>query len=406
MPAKKKIAIIGTVGLPAAYGGFETLTDHLVKQLGDHYDMTVYCSKKKYPKEERKKTYGNARLKYTAFDAHGFQSFFYDSLSILNALFYADMLLILGVTGAWMLPFIKLFTNKKIIVSIDGIEWKKDKRTRLTKWYFKWAEKMAIKYSHADISDNESVQDYTALRYGTLSNLIEYGANHTIAVKPTAADKEEFPFLAKPYAFKVCCIRPENNIHIVLEAFSKMTRYKLVMIGNWKASTYGTALWEQYKHFDNLALLDPIYDQHKLDVIRGNAYVYIHGHSAGGTNPSLVEAMYLGLPVITFDVSYNRSTTENKAAYFTTAADLIYIIQNTRIAELKEQSLLMKDVADRRYTWEIIAEKYDYLFHRVLRSKKKISVRPGVTTVPEKNLVGIGLGNMQSTSLFFEKDKV
>lgn len=404
MSANKKIAIIGTVGLPAAYGGFETLTHHLVKQLGEQYDITVYCSKKHYAKAARSATYGNARLKYMPFNANGIQGLIYDGLSICNALFFADVLLVLGLTGAWMLPFVKLFTNKKVIVSIDGIEWKKDKHNRLVKWYFKWAEKIAIKYSNADISDNESVLDYTALRYGTVSNLIEYGANHTIAVKPTAADKEMYPFLAKPFAFKVCNILPANNIHIVLEAFSKMNKYKLVMIGNWKSSSYGNKLLKQYGNYSNLVLLDPIYDQHALDLIRGNAYVYIHGHSTGGTNPSLVEAMYLGLPVIAFDVSFNRATTENKAFYFTTANDLVTIIENTRIAELKEQSLVMKDIADRRYTWEIIAEKYDYLFYRVLRSRKKISVRPAAAS--QKTQSEFGHHNMQTTSLFYERDKI
>lgn len=395
MSVNKKIAIIGIEGLPSAYGGFETLTDHLVKQLGDHYDMTVYCSKSKYPKANRKKTYGDAKLKYMSFNAHGFQSFFYDSFSILNALVYADMLLLMGVAGAWMLPLIKLFTNKKIIVSIDGIEWKKERRNWLAQKYFKWAEKIAVKYSHADISDNESEQDFTALRYSTLSNLSDFGINTAIANKPTVADKEMYPFLAKPYAFKVCCIRPENNIQIVLEAFSKMNKYKLVIIGNWKATAYGASLWEQYKHFENLVLLDPVYDQQKMDLIRSNAYVYIHGHGTGGTNSSLVEAMHLGLPVIAYDVPVNRSTTENKAFYFSNTADLVSIIAKTRIAELKEQSLLIKEVADRRYNWQIVAEKYDYLFHRVLKSRKKISVRPGITTVPEKNLGVPVLDSMQ-----------
>jgi glycosyltransferase involved in cell wall biosynthesis len=403
MSGRHKIAIIGTVGIPAKHGGFETLAEQLVKQLGDQYDMTVYCSKKKYSRKERVKSFSNAKLKYLPFRADGAQSILYDSLAIWKALFYADVLLILGVAGAWMLPFIKFFTNKKVIISIDGIQWKKDNLNPIARWYLKWAEKIAIKYSNADISDNESVQDYTAMRYGTLSNIIEYGASHTSSVKPGAADKEIYPFLAKPYAFNVCRIEPENNIHMILEAFSAMEKYILVIVGNWNNSHYGAALRKQYGSFENIIMMDPVYDQHQLDLIRSNAYLYIHGHSAGGTNPSLVEAMYLGLPIITFDVSFNRTTTENKAFYFNSAATLIKIIENTRIVELKEQSLLMKEVAYRRYTWAVITEKYNYLFHRVIKSHKKISVRPATKFLGEKKLAEYGLQHLQSNSLFYEK---
>ncbi|MBT8327450.1 MAG: DUF1972 domain-containing protein, partial [Bacteroidia bacterium] len=169
MNTKKRLAIIGTVGLPAKYGGFETLADHLVTHLNKDHDITVYCSKKKYAKEERIGSYRGANLKYINLDANGIQSIPYDTLSILHALFTSDVLLVLGVAGAWILPFVRLFTSKKIIISIDGIEWKREKWNLLAKLYLRWSEKMAVKYSHIDISDNESIQDYTALRYGTVS---------------------------------------------------------------------------------------------------------------------------------------------------------------------------------------------------------------------------------------------
>ncbi|MCX6317786.1 MAG: DUF1972 domain-containing protein [Bacteroidetes bacterium] len=403
MSRKKRIAIIGTAGIPARYGGFETLAEQLVRQLGDKYAITVYCPGPKYTKEERKTSFQSARLKYLPLQANGLQSIPYDSLSILHALFSADVLLVLGVAGAWLLPFVKLFTRKKIIVSIDGIEWKRAKWNRLAKCYLWWAEKMAVKYSHADISDNESIQDYTAVRYTSLSHIIEYGADHTVQVTPTAKDKEEYPFLHKPYAFKVCRIEPENNIHLVLEAFATMPGYTLVMIGNWKNSEYGSSLYLQYSGYNNIILMDPVYDQRKLDVIRGNAYLYVHGHSAGGTNPSLVEAMYLGLPVLAFDVSYNRTTTEGKACYFKTAADIAAIIGNTRLAVLRENGFRMKEIAHRRYTWEVVARKYDELVQRVLNNKGKIPVTPSVATIPAEQLISYELAHLQAPTPFYEK---
>lgn len=400
---KRKVAIIGTAGVPARYGGFETLAEQMVKHLGEKYELTVYCSGKKYNKAERKPRFLSARLKYIPLNANGMQSIPYDTLSILHALFYADVLIVLGVAGAWMLPFIKLFTRKKIIVSIDGIEWKRSKWNTLAKWYLWWAEKIAVKYSHADISDNESIQDYTAVRYNHLSHIIEYGADHTLQIRPSIADKQKYPFLNKPYAFKVCRIEPENNIHIVLEAFAAMPDYTLVMVGNWENSEYGTRLKEKYNSYNNIIMHDPVYDQHELDMIRGNAYLYLHGHSAGGTNPSLVEAMYLGLPVLTFGVSYNRTTTEGKAFYFDTADDIVQVINQTRHQAFRENGIRMKEVAHRRYTWKTVAMKYDLLISHVLVSKDKIPVQASVSNIPQEKLLQLELAHLQTPDLFYKK---
>lgn len=403
MNNKKRIAIIGTVGLPANYGGFETLAEHLVHHLQHQYDITVYCSGKRYPKAERKNTYQGAQLKYLPLDANGIQSIPYDTLSILHALFVSDVLLILGVAGAWILPFVRLFTNKKIIISIDGIEWKRDKWSLPAKWFLFWSEGIAVKYSHIDISDNESIQDYTAMRYGSLSRIIEYGADHTLQVKPEAHDKVEFPFLKIPYAFKVCRIEPENNVHVVLAAFSQMPRFTLVMVGNWNNSAYGRQMRAEYGSYTNIILLDPIYDQRKLDVLRGNALVYIHGHSAGGTNPSLVEAMYLGLPVLAYGVSYNRTTTEGKALYFNNAAQLKQLIENTSVYYLKNYGNTMRQIAERRYNWKLIAHKYESLIEEALVAKGKIKVLPSTSQIAEERLLDLQIGHLKYQQTFFEK---
>jgi len=397
---KKSVAIIGTVGVPANYGGFETLAEHLIDQIGDRYNLHVYCSGKKYKKEERKETYKNANLHYVPLDANGVQSIPYDTWSILHSLFFADVLLILGVSGAWLLPFVKLFTKKKIIISIDGIEWKRNKWNMFAKWYLFWAEGLAVKYSHIDISDNEAIQDYTAQRYNTLSRIIEYGADHTIPSNGTARNTE-YPFMAHPYAFKVCRIEPENNVHVVLKAFSEMPEYRLVMVGNWNNSGYGQNLKETFTAFPNITILDPIYNQEKLDLIRSNAVLYIHGHSAGGTNPSLVEAMYLGLPIVTFGVSYNRVTTENKALYFTTEEELKHIIQNTKLNDIRNLGKTMGEVAKRRYTWKLIADKYDGLVQEALQAGKKPSVTAATDDLSYDELLNLGLSHIKYTEGFY-----
>lgn len=398
--AKKQVAIIGTVGVPANYGGFETLTEHLIQDLANHYDISVYCSGKKYAKAQRKKTYKGARLRYLPLQANGIQSIPYDSLSILHALLYADVLLILGVAGAWLIPFVRLFTNKKIIISIDGIEWKRDKWNLLAKWYLFWAESMAVKYSHIDISDNEAIQDYTAARYGTLSRIIEYGADHTLNVPISNDVSTKYTFINEPYAFKVCRIEPENNVHVVLEAFDTVQKLPLVMVGNWDKSEYGIALKAKYHLHPTIHLLDPIYNQTQLDLLRSNAAVYIHGHSAGGTNPSLVEAMYLGLPIIAFGVSYNKVTTENKALYFHTQAELLTDLKNLDTTKLKQIGQNMKHIANRRYTWSNISFKYQLLIEEAIAIKQKPSVVPTISKLSYHNLLEMGHAHLKTSSTF------
>lgn len=400
---KKRIAIIGTVGLPARYGGFETLADHLVRNISDKYEPIVYCTKKRYPKNERKETYLGARLKYMPFDANGAQSIIYDTLSIIHAAFFADVLLVLGVSGAWILPLVRLFTRKKIIVSIDGIEWRREKWSLPAKWYLWWAESIAVKFSHIDISDNESIQNYTASRYGSLSRVIEYGADHVSQLKISPEIKRNYPFTKLPYALKVCRVEPENNVHNVLQAFAGLPKHQLVIIGNWKNSEYGKRLLEKYAPFKNIFMLDPIYNQTILDALRTNAFLYIHGHSAGGTNPALVEAMYLGLPIATFGVSYNKTTTEGKALYFYDSESLKALVQNVDIDTFKRIGVAMKMVAERRYRWSVITRKYEELFHDALAMKPKLSINPDLSRVNYQFLKDNEALHVFNQLHFFEK---
>lgn len=393
---KKKIAIIGTVGVPASYGGFETLTEHLIEELGQKHHITVFCSGKKYAKSDRKSSYKGAKLVYLPLDANGIQSIPYDTLSIIYSLFFADVLLILGVAGAWLLPFVRIFTNKKIIISIDGIEWKREKWNLIAKWYLFWAEGLAVKYSHIDISDNESIQDYTAARYGSLSRIIEYGADHTMKVAISKKASIKYPFLNEPYAFKVCRIEPENNVHVILRAFTLTHKMPLVIVGNWDKSQYGQSLKAQYSAHPNIYILDPIYDQHQLDILRGNASLYVHGHSAGGTNPSLVEAMYLGLPIIAYGVSYNRVTTEHKAIYFKTLEELITEINDMYSVKLQKIGTQMAEISQRRYTWKHIAFKYDILIQEALDATPKMNAEASSKNIAYKSLLDLGHAHLKT----------
>lgn len=351
----KKLALIGSVGIPAKYGGFETLAEFLTKNISGTIATTVYCSKPAY-NGNLQKTHNNARLLYIPLNANGIQSIPYDILSIVHALFYADILLILGVAGSFMFPLIRLCTKKRIVVNIDGLEHKREKWNKYARKYLKFSEKIAVKYAHVVIADNTAIQEYIKTEYGKHSVMIPYGADHIERELLTAEIATTYS-LPEQYAFKVCRIEPENNIHLILEAFSQINMH-IVIVGNWENSTYGSTLFQKYKNYKNIHLLAPIYNQAVLNQIRSHAYMYIHGHSAGGTNPSLVEAMYLGLPVIAFNVAYNRYTTNNKALYFTGKTDLLEIVNTTTQQQLSEIAQHMQTIAREHYTWSKIAQLY------------------------------------------------
>lgn len=357
-----KIAVIGTAGIPGRYGGFETLAEHLTRQLGSKLDFTVFCSSKNY--NIKFKNYNNAKLKYLPIDANGSQSIIYDIISLFSAAFKHDTILILGVSGCIILPLFRLlFPYHKLLINIDGLEHRREKWKKAVKAFLKFSELQAVKYADTIITDNEAIRDYVLKVYKKDSILIAYGGNHAKKSQLTAEIKNEYS-LPENYAFKVCRIEPENNIHLVLDAFSKIN-YPLIIIGNWQKSNYGISLKEKFAEYSHIYLLEPIYEQNILDQLRSNCTVYIHGHSAGGTNPSLVEAMALGLPVIAYDVIYNRKTTFNKALFFKNSEDLQLLINEHNFEELLEIGKAMEEIAKNNYTWEKIAKQYYSLFQNL-----------------------------------------
>jgi len=355
----KKISIIGTVGVPACYGGFESLVENMLDYTPSDVEYLVFCTSKKYTNTLN--NYKGAKLVYLNRDANGKDSILYDyesmKISIKNK---TDIMLILGVSGCIFLPFIRRKFKGKIITNIDGLEWKRDKWNFIAKWLLHYSEKQAVKYSDIIIGDNKGITDYVKESYQKDAVLIAYGGDHVSKIEDDTL-YEKYPFCKNPYSVTVCRIEPENNIHKILEAFSKMPEEQLVMVGNWKNGEYGIELKGKYSVFSNIHLLDPIYESHTINWIRSNAAIYIHGHSAGGTNPSLVEAMNLGLPIIAFDCIYNRATTENSCLYWKDCNDIIEIIKSQK-SSFSIISQKMKEIGSKEYNWKTIASKYNSLY--------------------------------------------
>lgn len=355
----KKVAIIGIQGVPAHYGGFETLVENIIgENCSPEIEYTIFCSAKDY--KQRITTYKGARLRYVpCFHANGMQSVPYDVLSMMCSVWRYDTVVVLGVSGCVFLPLFRLLFRGRLIVNIDGIESRRTKWGGCARWFLLTSESMAVHFADAIIADNQGIQNYVKQTYRKDSVLIAYGGNHA---KRDVSEAKEHEVLdaqglsSRGYAVSVCRIEPENNCHITLEAFAKCGR-ELVLIGNWKHSRYGLELMEKYGECYNIHMLESIYDLDVLYVLRKNAAVYVHGHSAGGTNPSLVEAMFFGRPILAYDVVYNRATTHDRAYYYSNTDDLVVLLQQDNL-DGKE----MKVLAERHYTWERIAKQYESLY--------------------------------------------
>ncbi len=360
MSTKKKVAIIGTNGLPANYGGFETLTHYLAEYIGKDFDITVYCSRT--PKKSRLKTYNYARLKYFPFKANGWQSMIYDFLSIFHAFFHSEHLIVLGFSGAFAFPLNKIF-RRNIIFNIGGIESQKVRGKKLLSKFEirfkKGMEKLCVKNSNTIIIDNDSFKDYLEKEHGIKPVLAEYGGDHAVALKITEELLEQYPFLYAAYDLTVSRAQEDMNIHLVIDAYKSLSNRKVVIISNWHISEYGRKLYAEYLNkYPNIILLQAIYEPIALNVIRSNCEVYLHTHSLCGTAPSLVEAMTLNLPVVAFDVPANRSTTEEKALFFTDVSSLITLLQNLKRYKLEHIKADMTEISGRRYTWSRVAGIY------------------------------------------------
>ncbi|MDO5460083.1 MAG: DUF1972 domain-containing protein [Bacteroidales bacterium] len=354
----KRVAILGTQGVPAKYGGFETLVENIIgDNCSDDIEYTIFCSGKDMP--ERLPEYKGAKLKYVNFRANGVQSIPYDIVSMMRSMRGYDTIMVLGVSGCIFLPFLKLFSRSKIIVNIDGLEHRRTKWKGWVRRFLKLSESIAVRYADMTIADNRGIQDYVSHVYNKEAQLVTYGGNHALVDVSKERETEileKYSLKKNEYHMSLCRIEPENNCHLTLEAFSKSNE-KLIFIGNWQHNGYSKKLKEQYSGYDNIMLLDSIYDLDILYALRKNTKCYIHGHSAGGTNPSLVEAMFFGRPVLAFNIVYNRETTHHKAKYYQNSKELLRYIEN-----IPDNGNKMSQVAWRYYTWKRVAKEYEALY--------------------------------------------
>ena len=346
---EQNIAILGISGIPADYGGFETFVENWMSITSMPESYVVYCERKYRDQNVKPKV----KRIFLPLKANGWQSIFFDAFAILHSFFFnkSDVTFVLGVSGAWIFPIVKtLQPSRHLIVNIDGLEWQRGKWSKVQRKLLKTLERLAIKYSDKIVVDNGALRDYVKRIYNVDASIISYGHEHCF----TSPELQNS--LAKDYFLSVCRIEPENNCHVILDAFSKTPDKNLVFVGNWENSEYSRRNYDNYSHYPNIDLIGPEYDPLKLAELRSGCSAYVHGHSVGGTNPSLIEILKYGKPIIAHDNPFNKWALANEGLYFRGRQDLQVLLTKTNKSSDQWTSLL-----NTRYAWKSVIESYEEL---------------------------------------------
>jgi glycosyltransferase involved in cell wall biosynthesis len=351
------IHIVGIVGVPGNYGGFETLIDYLLDSSNlRHYGITVYCEKSVC--KEQNGYYKGAVLSSVRWRANGWQSILHDTVGLWSASIKGGVVLVLGTSATFWLPLLRLlFKQNCYIVNMAGLEWSRSKWGALAKMLLRHNEAAAATHAHKFIADNQGLVDYVFKKYGREAHLIAYGGDQFDDVLANYSIFDEY-CLPPIYDLAMARAQNDNNMEMIIQAYIA-NGTALVFVSNWDSSVYGRSVRERYKGISNVYLIGPVYDVSKVKALHSRARLYVHGHSAGGTNPVLVEAMWAGLATVVFDVSFNRYTTYGKAMYFRSSADLEELLKSLSPDSIEECSRALRKIAEANYRWDSIRSAYE-----------------------------------------------
>ena len=360
------IALVGTDGIPARYGGFETLVENLVahspSQREHGFLIKVSVISSSWGRSDKKKYLPANDLlfenKYVPIPAHGIWAIFYDAYSVWLAR-NVDCVVLFGVSFGSSFACLKRKIKK--IIHIDGRETARQKWGGIARSWLKFNEWMAVKLSDLVICDNKGIQEEFINAYPEFAKKsieISYGAAEFFR-RPKLVDEKN--------CLTVCRIEPENNIEMMLKGFlASKVKGSYTVVGNWGRSKFSRRLREKYEGFNQLNLIDPIWESASLLELRKRHAIYLHGHSVGGTNPSLVEAMAVSQCILAFDCKFNRYTTDSKATYFQNDGQLATQLQLLSFQQIHISGATMHETANSSYVWDKICASY----YSLLLSKK------------------------------------
>jgi len=361
-----RIAIIGTRGIPAKYGGFETFAEELSKRLvARGYDITVYC--RSHYADRSLKEHNGARLivlptlrrKYLDTVVHSF-------LSMLHAAPKRfDCVLVCNAANSPMIPILE-WTGTPVAVNVDGLERNRKKWNALGKLYYSLGEKTSLWLASRVVTDARVIRDYYKERYGADTTLIAYGAE--VARQPAPEVLEHYGLTAEGYILYLSRLEPENNAAMVIDAFRRTkTDFKLVIVGDAPyAGEYKKRLNDMAADDDRIKFLGAIYGSDKKG-IEQNAAVYIHATEVGGTHPALIEAMGAGNCCLVYDTPENREVAGEAGLYYsdagTLAALLARVLSDHELIQA-HRNRAVERVRD-NYDWESVTDAYEKLFKQL-----------------------------------------
>lgn len=366
-----KLAILGSRGIPAKYGGFETFAEQLAQRLvRKGISVTVYCEKTKTPQPAE---YLGIALKYVpAYQFGPFTTILFDLLCLWHARGRYDVVYMLGYGVA---PFclIPKMWGSRVWINVDGVEWARAKWSRIAKTYFKLMEYTSVRIADIVIADARGIQDHLRSRHPKMKPcaMIPYGAEIPVN---RFSDKclKAWDLEPNNYYLVVARLEPENHILEIVEGYrTAKTDKPLVIVGDTRINTVYIKKLLRYSN-DDVRFIGGVYEKEKIQALRSRSFAYFHGHSVGGTNPSLLEALGCGNIIIAHDNAFNHEVAEDVGFYFKHADDIpgiVEIIENLdhgeRAAREEAARTRIRDV----YNWEKVAESYMTLLGNTVRGR-------------------------------------
>ena len=366
-----KIIMLGTRGVPANYGGFETCVEEVAVRLAKKHRVIVYARKSHY--KNKINTYKNVEIVYLpSFNFKSLETLSHTFFSVIHALFFhwSAVWMIFNAANSPML-FLPWLLRRKMAINTDGLEWKRDKWGKIGKAYYQFSEWLATKFVKNIVADSKGIHEYYFNRWNTNSTIIEYGAYLQKTSNKNILNN--FNLKIDKYFLQITRLEPENNPLLTIEAYMQfLDKYphsdiKLVIVGD---VTYQNEYSEKIKSFknDNIILPGYIFDDNILIELRVNCFTYIHGNQVGGTNPALLEAMGSGSYVISRDVDFNREVLEFGGIYYKRSLESLFnkmkwIYQNQDKRNNAIQFSINK--IKEYYNWDKISDKYEVLFKKI-----------------------------------------